>query len=94
MRTPREDLLLCLRHKGFEKVHKDFVFFESQTEDSINDLVTQIIKFIFGYHIVNLKFRLKRTIQMNVNCFPVKHLHKSPCSNLQSLLFEELDFYS
>jgi len=32
MITPREDLLRCLRRKGFEKVHKDFVFCESQIE--------------------------------------------------------------
>jgi uroporphyrinogen decarboxylase len=32
MSTPREDLLRCLRRLGFEKVHLDFVFCESQTE--------------------------------------------------------------
>jgi uroporphyrinogen decarboxylase len=32
MNTPREDLLRCLRRKGFEKVHVDYVFCESQIE--------------------------------------------------------------
>lgn len=32
MNTPREDLLRCLRREGYEKVHVDFVFCESQTE--------------------------------------------------------------
>jgi uroporphyrinogen decarboxylase len=30
MSTPREDLIRCLHRKGFEKVHVDFVFCESQ----------------------------------------------------------------
>ena len=33
MNTPREDLLRCLRRQGFEKVHTDFVFCESQIEE-------------------------------------------------------------
>lgn len=33
MFNPREDLLRCLRRKGFEKVHVDFVFCPSQIED-------------------------------------------------------------
>lgn len=32
MITPREDLLRCLRRKGFEKVHVDFVLCDSQVE--------------------------------------------------------------
>ena len=32
MSTPREDVLRCLRREGFEKVHLDFVFCESQIE--------------------------------------------------------------
>lgn len=32
MHTPGEDLLWCLRRKGFTKVHVDFVFCESQIE--------------------------------------------------------------
>ncbi len=32
MGTPREDLLRCLRRKGFERVHVDFVFCDSQIE--------------------------------------------------------------
>jgi uroporphyrinogen decarboxylase len=32
MSTPREDLLRCLRRNGFEKVHVDYVFCESQIE--------------------------------------------------------------
>jgi uroporphyrinogen decarboxylase len=32
MATPREDLLRCLRRKGFEKVHVDYVFCESQID--------------------------------------------------------------
>lgn len=32
MVTPREDLLRCLRRKGFEKVHMDFVFCKSQVD--------------------------------------------------------------
>lgn len=32
MNTPREDLLRCLRRQGFDKVHPDFVFCESQIE--------------------------------------------------------------
>ncbi len=32
MSTPREDLLRCLRRKGFEQVHTDFVFCKSQIE--------------------------------------------------------------
>lgn len=33
MGTPREDLLRCLRRQGFENVHTDFVFCESQIEE-------------------------------------------------------------
>ena len=32
MKTPREDLLRCLRREGFEKVHLDYVFCDSQIE--------------------------------------------------------------
>jgi uroporphyrinogen decarboxylase len=32
MTTPREDLIRCLRRKGFEKVHVDYVFCTSQKE--------------------------------------------------------------
>jgi uroporphyrinogen decarboxylase len=32
MTTPREDLLRCLRRKGFEKVHVDYVFCDAQIE--------------------------------------------------------------
>jgi uroporphyrinogen decarboxylase len=32
MNTPREDLLRCLRREGFDKVHVDYVFCESQIE--------------------------------------------------------------
>jgi uroporphyrinogen decarboxylase len=32
MITPREDLIRCLRRQGFDKVHKDLVFCESQIE--------------------------------------------------------------
>ena len=32
MKTPREDLLSCLRREGFEKVHLDYVFCTSQKE--------------------------------------------------------------
>lgn len=32
MSSPREDLLRCLRRKGFEKAHVDFVFCKSQIE--------------------------------------------------------------
>lgn len=32
MSTPREDLLRCLRHRGFQNLHLDFVFCESQIE--------------------------------------------------------------
>lgn len=32
MTTPREDLLRCLNRKGFEKVHFDYVFCESQID--------------------------------------------------------------
>jgi len=33
MTTPREDLIRCLRRQGFEKVHVDFVFCESQIKE-------------------------------------------------------------
>ena len=32
MNTPREDLIRCLHRKGFDKVHADYVFCESQIE--------------------------------------------------------------
>ena len=33
MNTPREDLLRCLRRKGFDRVHVDYVLCESQIAD-------------------------------------------------------------
>jgi uroporphyrinogen decarboxylase len=33
MSTPQEDLLRCLHRRGYEKVHVDFVFCESQIEE-------------------------------------------------------------
>lgn len=60
MNTPGEDLLRCLRRNGFEKVHKDFVFCESQIEAFKNRFGNSDYETYFGLTHRKLELPVKK----------------------------------
>jgi uroporphyrinogen decarboxylase len=70
MITPREDLLKCLRRRGFEKVHRDFVFCESQIEGFKNRLGHADYETHFGLSHRKLEIPVKRNYSDGRKQFP------------------------
>ena len=82
MNTPGEDLLRCLHRKGFEKVHVDFVFCESQIERFRERFGHSDYETYFGLTHRKLEIPVKRNFSNGQNQF---HREKLP----ESTLFDE-----
>lgn len=77
MITPREDLLKCLRRQGFEKVHRDFVFCESQIEGFKNRFGHPDYETHFGLSHRKLEIPVKRNYTDGRKQFPHEILPES-----------------
>jgi len=77
MNTPREDLLRCLRRKGFDKVHTDFVFCESQIEDFKKRFGHTDYETHFGLTHKKLELPVKRNYSDGHSHFPRETLPES-----------------
>ena len=77
MTTPREDLLRCLRRKGFERVHVDFVFCESQIEGFNKRFGHSGYETYFGLSHRKLEIPLKRNFSDGRKQFPRETLPES-----------------
>lgn len=77
MITPREDLLRCLRREGFEKVHKDFVFCESQIESFKERFGHSDYETYFGLSHRKLEIPVKRNYPENGGHFTRENLPDS-----------------
>ena len=70
MITPREDLLRCLRRKGFKKVHVDFVFCESQIEEFRQRFDHSDYETYFGLSHRKLEIPVKKNFSDGSRQFP------------------------
>jgi len=70
MTTPREDLLRCLRHEGFEKVHLDYVFCTSQTEGFLKRFGHSDFESYFGLSHRKFEIPVKKNFTIGHNHFP------------------------
>jgi uroporphyrinogen decarboxylase len=77
MNTPREDLLRCLRRKGFEKVHVDFVFCESQIERFKKQFGHSDYETFFGLTHRKLEIPVKKNFKDGTKQFPRETLPES-----------------
>lgn len=77
MLTPREDLLRCLRRQGFEKVHTDFVFCESQIEGFKKRFGHPDYEAYFGLSHRKLEIPVKRNYTNGSTQFPREVLPES-----------------
>jgi len=82
MSTPCEDLLRCLRRKGFEKVHVDFVFCESQIEAFKKRFGHSDYETYFGLTHRKLEIPVKKNYSDGSKQFPRETL-------LESTVFDE-----
>ena len=77
MNNPREDLLRCLRRKGFERVHTDFVFCESQIESFRKKFGNADYESYFGLTHRKLEIPVKRNFTDGRKQFPRETLPES-----------------
>ncbi len=70
MFNPREDLLRCLRRKGFEKVHIDFVFCPSQIEDFRKRFGNDDYESFMGLSHRKVEIPVRRNFSDGRNLFP------------------------
>ena len=77
MSTPREDLLRCLRRKGFEKVHVDFVFCESQIDGFNKRFGHSDYETFFGLTHRKLEIPVKRNYTEGHKLYPRETLPDS-----------------
>ena len=69
MSTPREDLLRCLHRRGFNKVHVDYVFCESQIESFKKRFGHTGYEEWFGLSHRRLELDIKRNYSIGRNLF-------------------------
>jgi uroporphyrinogen decarboxylase len=77
MGTAREDLLKCLRRKGFEKVHLDIVLCTSQTEAFKQRFGHSDYESYFGLSHRKLEIPVKKNYSEGRNQFPREELPES-----------------
>ena len=77
MNTPREELLQCLRRKGFQKVHVDFVFCKSQIEEFKKRFGHSDYETYFGLTHRKLEIPVKRNYSDGREQFPREVLPES-----------------
>ena len=77
MSTPREDLLRCLRRKGFERVHVDYVFCNSQVEEFKKRFGHSDYEDYFGLTHRKLEIPVKRNYAEGASHFPREILPES-----------------
>jgi uroporphyrinogen decarboxylase len=77
MSTQREDLLRCLRREGFEKVHLDFVFCESQIERFKEKFGNKDYETHFGLSHRKLEIPVRRNFPEGGKHFPREKLPES-----------------
>ncbi len=77
MITPREDLLRCLHRKGFERVHVDYVFCDSQIEEFKKRFGHSDFESYFGLSHRKLEIPVKRNYPEGAIHFPREILPES-----------------
>ena len=77
MNSQREDLLRSLRRDGFEKVHTDFVFCNSQVEDFKNRFGHDDFESWFGLSHRRFELPVKLNYSVGSALFPREHLPDS-----------------
>jgi len=70
MNTPRQDLLRCLRRKGFDKVHVDYVLCDSQIADFESRFGTVDYETFFGLSHRRLELDIKRNFTDGRQLYP------------------------
>ena len=77
MDTPRQDLLRCLRRKGFDKVHVDYVLCDSQIADFEKRFGHSDYETYFGLSHRRLELEIKRNYTDGRQLYPRETLPDS-----------------
>jgi uroporphyrinogen decarboxylase len=77
MDTPRQDLLGCLRRKGFSKVHVDYVLCESQIADFEKRFGHSDYETFFGLSHRRIELDIKRNFSSGSDLYPREILPES-----------------
>ena len=77
MDTPRQDLLRCLRRKGFDRVHADFVLCDSQIADFERHSGHSDYESFFGLSHRRLELDIKRNFSDGRRLYPRENLPDS-----------------
>ena len=79
MDTPRQDLLRCLRRQGFDKVHVDYVFCESQIADFEKRFGHSDYETFFGLSHRRLELDIKRNFADGQGSLPQGDTSRQYC---------------